>query len=67
MLLVVCDTLASPDGAPGDVDCVKASLNAPSPAALTPRTTNEYSRPPSSPVTVAVVAVDPVPSYATIP
>ena len=33
MLPVVCATLPSPDGAPGDVDCVNASLGAPVPAA----------------------------------
>jgi hypothetical protein len=67
MLPVVCSTLVSPDAAPGDVDWFKATvLTSPSPAALTPLTTNEYKRPPSRPDTVAEVAADPVPSYATV-
>jgi hypothetical protein len=66
MLLVVCTMLDSPVGAPAAVDCLKAALTSPSPAALKPLTTNEYVRPPSSPETTALVPVDPAPSYATI-
>ena len=66
MLLVVCVMLDSPVGAPAAVDCLKAALTSPSPAALKPLTTNEYVRPPSSPETTALVPVDPAPSYATI-
>jgi hypothetical protein len=66
MLLVVCTVLDSPVGAPAAVDCLKAALTSPSPAALKPLTTNEYVRPPSSPETTALAPVDPAPSYATV-
>ena len=43
-------------GAPGAVDCDTDALLVPSPAALTPLTANEYSRPPDKPPTTADVA-----------
>jgi len=53
-------------GVAGDVDCVATALTSPTPAPLNDSTTYEYAVPPVRSEIVAVVAVAPVPSYATI-
>jgi hypothetical protein len=62
MLLVVCAAMERPVGAPGAVDCARIVLRSLSPVWLTALATNEYNRPPSSPDTTPLVAVDPEPS-----
>ena len=57
--------LASPVGAPGVVDCVRATERTLSPCALIATTSNEYDVPPDSPVIVVATDDEPVPSYAT--
>ena len=66
MLVVVWLVLDRSNGVAGDVDCVATALTSPTPAPLYDSTMYEYSVPPDRPVTVAVVAVSPVPSYATM-
>jgi hypothetical protein len=53
-------------GVAGDVDCVATALTSPTPDPLDDSTTYEYAVPPVRSEIVAVVAVAPVPSYATI-